>query len=224
MPFHCWVVLVCRQLSRHVCGLTRAFVGLLRWGCCVWVCSHWWVYSIWLVACLFLSLDAGRLFLSVHVCRFVCASTCEFSLNAACFISCWDHCVCLGVLLYGLNPVTSILILSLIHCPLFCSGDILRKWLKGVEQIEEEKGSSGVGTMNSHLNLVSRYWHSLLCRLLPRCGVCVCVIQQNCRKLPCWRLVVVTFFFFCLLPIIRMCTASKTAGGSVNTRVCVHFM
>lgn len=56
---------------------------------------------------------------------------------------------------------------------------------------------------------------------------CVCKVQQHCSKLPCRRLVVESMkgaspFFSCLLPIIRVCTASKMAGGSgVCVCVCV---
>lgn len=56
--------------------------------------------------------------------------------------------------------------------------------------------------------------------------MCVCKVQQHCSKLPCRRLVVESMkgaspFFSCLLPIIRVCTASKMAGGS-GVCVCVY--
>lgn len=117
-------------------------------------------------------------------------------------------------------------------------------WKRDVQMEEERRFRPWVVIKreNSLVNLVSGYWLCSLCRLawlycshrvIGELCVCICVcmflcgkVQQHCRKLPCRLLAVVcsmkgaSLFFSCLLPVIRVCTASKMAGVSGNC-VCV---
>lgn len=54
--------------------------------------------------------------------------------------------------------------------------------------------------------------------------VCVCVCVKYKRPLPCSLLVVAALFFCCFLPIIRMSTALKMAGGGRTVCVCVSSL